>query len=300
MLIPDMAHLSRRHVLFGLSCLILAGLFISPILALAKLALEDGRYTVTIAIPPVVIALIWFDRAAIFRAVQLQLRAGSILMLSGVIVLAISRMRFATQGILSGEILALVLLAIGIFVCFYGTRAVRAAIFPLGLLFLIVPLPAPVVERGVIGLQRASAETAYRIFKLLRIPVFREGAVKLALPGVTIEVAEECSGIRSTLSLFIASLVAGRILLRSGWSRLAFSLMTIPIGIIKNALRIITISWLSVYVDSSFLFGRFHKNSGIPFSLVAMALLAPMLVLLMRAEHLRVRESREPRAIGPN
>jgi hypothetical protein len=54
--------------------------------------------------------------------------------------------------------------------------------------------------------------------------------------------------------------------------------------IFKNAVRIVTISLLSVYVDDRFLYGRLHRYGGLPFSIVGLALLAPMLLILMRTE----------------
>jgi exosortase/archaeosortase family protein len=79
-------------------------------------------------------------------------------------------------------------------------------------------------------------------------------------------------------------IVAGHLILRSSWSRASFALLTIPIVIFKNAVRIVTISWLGVYVDSGFLYGRLHRYSGLPFSLLALALLAPVLLLLVKTE----------------
>ena len=84
--------------------------------------------------------------------------------------------------------------------------------------------------------------------------------------------------------MFIGSIVAGYLTLRSGWSRASFALVTIPIVIFKNAVRIVTLSWLAVYVDSGFLYGRLHHYGGLPFSLLALVLLAPVLFLLVRTE----------------
>ncbi len=171
----------------------------------------------------------------------------------------------------------------GEFVLCFGRQACRAAIFPLFLLFFIVPIPPDIMDKAVLALQKGSAEISYILFKLVGIPVFRDG-FRFSLPGVDIEVAAECSGIRSSLSLFLSSLMVGYLTLESRWSRAAFSLLTIPVVIFKNAVRIVTISWLGVYVDPGFFHGNLHKYGGLPFSLPAIVTLFFVLIALRKAE----------------
>ena len=91
------------------------------------------------------------------------------------------------------------------------------------------------------------------------VPYHREGFV-FELPGVAIRVAEECSGIRSTLALLITTVLASYIFLKSSWKRLVLCLAVVPIAIFKNSLRIATLSTLSVYVNPSFLQGNLHHR----------------------------------------
>ena len=65
--------------------------------------------------------------------------------------------------------------------------------------------------------------------------------------------------------------------------------LTIPISIFKNAVRIATISWLGVYVSKGFFYGNLHRRGGLPFSLFALALLAPVLLGLQRSEAARLK-----------
>lgn len=136
---------------------------------------------------------------------------------------------------------------------------------------------------------------SYALFKLLGVPVFWQH-FKFLLPGVQIEIAEECSGIRSSMALFITSIVAGHLFLHSGWSKGLFSLLTVPVVIFKNAVRIVTISCLGVYVDPSFLHGRLHRYGGLPFSLISLAILAPLLLALQRGERSRTKSTQSEEA----
>jgi len=67
----------------------------------------------------------------------------------------------------------------------------------------------------------------------------------LQLRGLTVEVAKECSGIRSCVVFVIVAIVASRVCLRSVWAQWALIVSMIPIAIFKNAVRIVVISTLS-------------------------------------------------------
>src|SRR5204863_103315 len=80
-------------------------------------------------------------------------------------------------------------------------------------------------------------------FNLTGTPVLRHGVV-FQLPGITIEVAQECSGIRSSWVLFITSLVASHMFLKSPWRRAILVAFVIPLGVIRNGFRILVIGLL--------------------------------------------------------
>jgi len=143
----------------------------------------------------------------------------------------------------------------------------------------MTPLPAVVAEHTVAALQKGSADTSYALFRLIGMPIIRDG-FRFSLPGVDIEIAEQCSGIRSGLSLFITGLLAGHVFLQSTWKKAFLALCTLPIAIFKNAVRIVTISWLGVHVNPDFFHGELHRQGGLPFSLLALALLIFLLWLL--------------------
>jgi exosortase len=165
----------------------------------------------------------------------------------------------------------------------YGTESFSAALFPWMFLLFMVPLPVVALDKVVLVLQKGSAVMTFALFKLFGVPVLWRH-FKFLLPGVEIEIAQECSGIRSSSALFITSILAGYMFLQSNWRRAVFSLFTIPVVIFKNAVRIVTISCLGVYVDPRFLHGKLHQYGGIPFSLVSLAILVPCLLALQRGE----------------
>ena len=75
----------------------------------------------------------------------------------------------------------------------------------------MVPLPDSVMEKPIVLVQHGSAEVLSLFYELAGVPFFREG-MTFSLTGLDLEVARQCSGIHSTLALFIASLVGGHFL----------------------------------------------------------------------------------------
>jgi len=160
---------------------------------------------------------------------------------------------------------------------FLGAAFLRAILFPWALLLFLVPFPEA-VEGGVeIFFQRTSADVAQVLMSLAGLPVFRDGLF-FRLPGILLEVARECSGIRSSLVLFITSLVGGLMLLRRPWSRAFLALAVIPLAILRNAFRILTIAWLCVHIGPEMIHSPIHRRGGPIFFLLS---LVPFFALLL-------------------
>lgn len=109
--------------------------------------------------------------------------------------------------------------------------------------------------------------------------------MKFSLPGLNIEIARECSGIRSGLMFFVVGILGASLYLKSGWRKFILIAATIPISIVKNAVRIVSLSLLSIYVNRSFLDGPIHHKYGGMLSLpVDLLLFVPLVLALRRAE----------------
>ena len=206
-------------------------------------------------------------------------KIGVPLILLGLGVLSGCKMVLSMPGNLSLETCALVLVGLGSYICCYGMRAFGYHSFPLLLLCFVAPIPHVVLDSFTTVLQIGSAALSYRLFQLVGVPVLRHGTV-MSLPGADIEVAYECSGIRSTMALFLSSIVLSHLLLRSGWTRLLVILCMGPIGIFRNAVRIVAITLLGVYVDKDFFSGDLHRRGGLLFALVGFAVLIPLVWLI--------------------
>jgi exosortase len=278
--------LTAHHLWFAVFSILLIALFRTPLGALLRLSLTDDKYSHVLLIPVMSVSLVCFQRRIAFASAHFCFSKSIPLLVLGIGVFWLAQEHLTSLGgqdRLSVVVLSIVLLWMAGFLLCYGVPSFRAAFFPLLFLLLMIPIPTVALDSIVLGLQKGSAVMTYGLFKLLGVPVLWRH-FKFLLPGVEIEIAEECSGIRSSLALFITSMLAGHLFLRSAWRRAIFSLLTIPVVIFKNAVRIVTISSLGVYVDPGFLHGRLHRYGGLPFSLVSLAILAPLLLALQRTE----------------
>ena len=162
---------------------------------------------------------------------------------------------------------------VGGFLLLYGLDALRRNPFPFLFLVFMIPIPNVLLSKIIYALQSASTEVSEALFFLIGVPYQREGFV-FHLPGVSVEVAEVCSGIRSSLALFITSILAGHFFLDRFWKKAVLAVVVFPVTVFKNGIRIMTLSLLGAYVDPRFLTGGFlHKSGGFLFFIPALALL---------------------------
>lgn len=162
-----------------------------------------------------------------------------------------------------------------------GTRWMSAAAFPLGFLVFMIPLPDIALywlERGSV---LASAEASAWLLNATGTPMLRQGTF-LALPGIVLEVARECSGIRSSWVLLITSVVASNLFLESRWRRLVLVAFVIPLGIIRNGFRILVIALLCVHIGPHMIDSFIHRRGGPIFFALSLIPLLALLVWLRR------------------
>jgi exosortase len=286
--------LVRRHVAFCIACGLVTLGHWSVARALFDYSQLEMSASHLVFIPLVTAGLVFQSRSAIFSRVSSDWIVGAPVMALG---LALS-VGAAVQPIapdtwLQLSVLGLVVAWIGLFALVYGRAAARAAQFPLLFLVFTVPIPAVLLEGTIAFLKRGSAEAVAGLFAMTGTPFHRQGFV-FSLPTIAIEIADECSGIRSSIALLLTSLLAGDAFLRSPWRKALLVLAIVPVTIFKNAVRIVGLSLLSIHVNPSFLTGQLHHDGGIVFFLMALAILAPVLAILRRGEVDRPRRPVTP------
>jgi len=159
---------------------------------------------------------------------------------------------------------------------FFGGGWMRSAAFPLAYLIFMVPMPDAMADALETASKFASAEAANLLFHLSGVPFLRAGLV-FQLPNITIEVAQECSGIRSTWVLFMTSILAANLFLNTRWRRFALVAFVIPLAILRNGFRILVIGLLCVNVGPQMIHSLIHRRGGPVFFVLA---LIPFLLVL--------------------
>lgn len=284
------------HICFGCLLLFGAAIFFPPIGALLELASQNETYSHIPLIPVVSLVLLATRRKSIFIGADPRPIMGFIVCAGGLIFHGIAaalrehldRPAFRSQEV-PNDYLTLcmagaVAWVIGSFLAVYGGQAFKRARFALLFLVFAVPLPMFLLDTVITSLQLASAEVSDLVFKLTGVLYHRNGLV-FEFPNVSVQVAEQCSGIRSSLSLFILSILTGYLFLGTFSRRLILALAIFPITVVKNAFRIVTITLLANYVDMRFLTDHWiHRGGGIPFFAVALAMFIPLVWVLRRTE----------------
>jgi exosortase len=248
------------------------------------MALRVDEYTHLLLILPISVSLIFSERELLKPAPEPAVGLGSFLLIAAILIGAFSHTISQIDVQLSIEMLAIVIWWIGSFVLCFGSQVARLFLFPLCFLFWLVPIPASLLETIVAFWQHGSAISASLLFSALGIPNTQDG-VMLSIPGLNLEVAQECSSLRSSLMLIVTSMVLAQLFLQSFWRKTVVVMAAIPLSIAKNGVRIFTISMLGTRVDPGFLHGNLHRHGGIVFFLLALGAVVLLLWLLNRSEN---------------
>jgi exosortase len=286
----------HSHLIFPALLITGGGIFCQPLITLGGLILSNDSYSHIVLIPLASIYFIWSDRKAIYSETRRDPLPGAAFGLAGLALYALAyllRDQFGSPAFRNQDVpndyltlcmAGAVCWVIGSFIFAYGVEGFKRARFALLFLFFAVPIPMFVLNGVVQALQVASAEAANIVFRMLPVTYHRQGMV-FQFPNLAIEVAEECSGIRSSMALFVLSVITGRLFLKKGVHRAILAFSIFPVTVFKNALRISTITLLANYVDMKFLTNHWiHSSGGIPFFAAAMAMFIPIVWLLRRWE----------------
>lgn len=251
-----------------------------------RFCLETNLFSYALIIPCVSGWLIWQLKEKLNYGFDRSNPATVSLGLVGVLLFAIPLFFPGTTDesnatALSFRILSFVALFTAAAVYCLGGKFMKQILFPVGFLVFMAPFPPSIVAGIETGLQHASAVVSGWFFSLIGLSHLQNGLV-FQLPNITIEVARECSGIRSTIVLFITSLIAGYMFLDRNWQRVLFTVIVIPLGIARNGFRIVTIGWLCTEYGPEMIHSPIHHRGGPVFFAISLIPLFLLLFLFRR------------------
>ena len=269
---------------WGATCfaVVLLLVYAQPLLRLISYVARSHLHSYILLIPFVSAYLLYLRRDELPKKYGTDLPFAMATLTAGVGLLAFTQ--WLDSG---GRVLAngdrIVLFTVSFLCCFaaggfffLGRDWMRAAAFPLGYLVFLVPMPDAMANALEIASKSAAADVANVLFHVSGTPFLRAGPI-FQLPNITIEVAQECSGIRSSWVLFITSILAANLFLKTPWRRLALVAFVIPLGILRNGFRILVIALLCVNIGPQMIHSLIHRRGGPLFFTLS---LVPFLLVL--------------------
>ncbi len=158
--------------------------------------------------------------------------------------------------------IAMLICLVGLVIYFGGTALFRQLWFPLLFLGFMIPLPYVIYYRLTFPLQQLASFSAFQAMQVIGIPGLREGNI-LHFAGYSLEVVEACSGLRSMMVLMaLAALVAYLAPLSNPLRWLLFA-SAVPIAIVANVWRLMSIAALGIFWSAEAAAGFMHEGSGI-------------------------------------
>ncbi len=239
-----------------------------PALALfAQKWLASEDYTHAFFIVPVIIYMIWLKREVLVER-KGSLLAGIVLTITSILLyLASLQLQIPTL-----IFLATIATIISALIYIAGFHVLKELTIPILLLFMLVPIPNQLLSMLTASLQLNISAISELFIRQLAVPIFREGNV-LNLQDKSFQIVEACSGIRSLISMTTLSILIGYFTLTRTWSIVFLFLFSIPVAIVINLIRVITLVLAFHYFHLDLSAGTSHTITGLVLFILGLTLL---------------------------
>jgi exosortase C (VPDSG-CTERM-specific) len=274
---------------FALAAGILVICFAVPLWQLFGFAAHSDLYSYIILIPFISFYLLWLNRETLPISIQPARLLSAIFLFAGVALAAVywlwlrSRLQISYDDYLAIMTICFLLLFYGVSSLFWGTQTLRASAFPLVFLIFMVPIPLAAIQQVNSFLQFGSAIAAAGFFSLTGTSFFQDG-LAFHLSDIRLEIAPECSGLHSTLVLFLTSLLASYIFLRTPWKRALLTFFVIPLGLLRNGFRVFVIGQMCIHMGPQMIDSPIHHKGGPIFFVLSLIPLFLLLLILHKSE----------------
>ena len=123
----------------------------------------------------------------------------------------------------------------------FGAVYVRSLFWPLAYLVLMTSLPLDLLEVLRTPLKLISATVSTEILRFMGFVIYRDVTL-LYLPHITLEVADECSGVNQLVSAVALGIPIAYTFLSTFWKRVFIISLSIFFGLLMNWVRVVLIS----------------------------------------------------------
>ena len=144
---------------------------------------------------------------------------------------------------------SLVLQMVGIALAVGGWRLLRAIAFPLLALVAVIPLPAILINQLVFPMQLWTVSLASFLLDLLGRTHDVAGDL-IVTNGIVFQVIEGCSGLKSTMSLILATVALAELVGRDAIEKTVLVMISPAVGIVVNGIRVLILILREVPAES--------------------------------------------------
>ncbi|MBI5027180.1 MAG: exosortase [Nitrospirae bacterium] len=183
--------------------------------------------------------------------------------------------------ILMVETFSLIPVLIGTTGFLLGREALRQVLFPAVFLIFLIPPPLFFIDMLTSPLKMIVASVSEPLLRFAGYLVSRNGVI-LFIGDYSIVVGDECSGIRSLISLMSVGAVYAYLQNVSNLKKSVLFLSIIPIAICANIFRLMLLALITYHFGEAAGQGFFHNFSGILLFIIALISLIILDVLIDR------------------
>jgi exosortase len=250
---------------------IVTAILYSPVLyQLYNQRWQSIDYTHAYFILPIAFWLAWRKRAALKTLIQKTQPAGSPLSLSLLIAGLLMFIFGWRQEYLFISSLSLIPLLYGLILYLYGRATAKTLSFPILYLLLMVPPPLGVLDNITLPMRQAISILTEMILKTFHYPITRDGLL-LLIGGHEIYMGAPCSGFRSLITMISLGLVYVYINKNSLYKKTILIVSIIPLALIGNLIRVISMCLVTFYFGENAGQRFFHDASGFVIFLIMIA-----------------------------
>jgi len=250
-------YLKNIYVQISILGVLILFIYYPTLIGIYKKVSNNEDYTYIFLIPFIVAYLVWEKRKDLSKTSISPYWPG--------IALIVFNFLFSIYGVLGSDISAariswwLWICSITLF-C-YGKNVFKILFVPLIILGFVIPLPQHIYAPLTMTLKLTSSKLAFFIIDLAGIPVHVEGNI-IDLGNTQLHVIDACSGLRYVLPLLAVAIIYVHYSQKHWLKKIILILLTLPIAILMNGVRIGITAILYEWVSPKVVKGFYHEFSG--------------------------------------
>jgi exosortase len=258
----------KSHIYKGFAVLLFIIAFYPALQILVAKWISSDEYSHAFIVFPLICYMIWIKRDLISQVSKKYSYLGLLLLIPSIAIYYFALLTEVHTIIL----LSMYFSIIGTCIYVFGLASVKILLTPFFLLLLLIPVPEQLYTFLTFPLQLKVSEISEIILRSFHIPMLRQGNV-MQIPGMSFEVIEACSGLRSVVALFTLSVIMGSFTVRFFSSKLILLAASIPLAIIVNIMRVVSMILLYHYFLLDLTEGVWHTITGLLVFTIAISFL---------------------------